>query len=47
MSARSTWLEREPRVGWEIYFTPLGGRLRSEEKFEDSELAEGGNPSAL
>ena len=40
MSARNTWLEREPRVGWDIYFTPLGGRLRSEEKVEDSEFSD-------
>ena len=40
MSARSTWLEREPRVGWDIYFTPLGGRLRSEEKVEVSEISD-------
>lgn len=36
MSGRSTWLERDQRSGWDIYYTPLGGRLRSEEKLEDS-----------
>lgn len=40
MSTRITWHERDPRIGWDVYFTPLGGRLRSEEKLEDSEFSE-------
>ena len=40
MSARSTWREREPRSGWDVYFTPLGGRLRSEEKISESEFSD-------
>ena len=40
MSARVTWHERDPRASWDVYFTPLGGRLRSEEKLEGSEFSE-------
>lgn len=40
MRASSTWHERSQRVGWDIFYTPLGGRLRSEKNLTVGDLSD-------
>ena len=40
MRASSTWHERSQRVGWDIFYTPLGGRLRSEKNLTVADLSD-------
>jgi ATP-dependent DNA helicase RecQ len=40
MRASSAWYERSQRVGWDIVYTPLGGRLRSEKNLTVDNLSD-------
>lgn len=39
MRTSSTWYERSQRVSWDIFYTPLGGRLRSEKNLTVDDLS--------